>query len=420
MSNIGDNLTDGHLVNDSSGNTKIILHLDSDIFDLSVIFRVSTLILILVLALVGNILVFLVFLRKPSMLSISNRFIFQLAICNFLMTVLLMPSVVANTLYEDWMFSHIWCVFTGFLIILLFAAIIFTLVMITMDRFVAVTQPLQYFNRITSKRGYIMLTSVWIIALILALPPLVVPDAIEYHEYRYACTIGSRSSFVFTLGYSLFLILCGFLVPLSFMLFGYYRIYTAARDLAARDRHRWYVLSDEKTMRHALRTKRRKRRNHNSNTYHHHSSSWKLHISGLTASAGFRKILRIHVGDEWRTAKSGLVVIFTFVVTWLPFFGVIAFESVHEGNKHVSPTWEWVSLWLAFCSCACNPYVYVFRSAAMRHQALAPLGISRRLSPEVVLQKTWIMYYSARRASEFRRSSMIPPPPSCPSMDGIV
>ena len=323
--------------NDSISN--ITLQLDHSILSFSTVFRVITLILILSAAFIGNILVFVVFLRKPSMLSVSNRFILQLAVCNFLMTILLMPSVIVSTIQEqeDWPYSHIWCVCTGFLIVLLFAAAIFTLVMITVDRYVAVITPLHYFSRITSKRSLMMLTAVWIIAFILALPPLIAHDSIDYHHYRYACTIGSRSNYIFTYGYNIFLILCGFLVPLSVMSFAYYRIYTAARDLVARDRHRWYVLSDEETVRRALRAKKRHR--HHSNTYHHHSSSWRLHISGFTASAGFRKILRIHVGDEWRTAKSGLVVLFTFMVTWLPFFVVIAIESVQDVTKHVSPTW---------------------------------------------------------------------------------
>ncbi|XP_072043459.1 G-protein coupled receptor 161-like [Amphiura filiformis] len=406
-----------NFTNDSFSNLTIPLE-EHPVFSFSTIFRVVTLILILVAAFIGNILVLVVFLRKPSLLSVSNRFILQLTLCNFCMTVLLMPSAVATTLHEQWLFSHAWCVCTGFFIVLFFAATIFTLVMITVDRYVAVVTPLHYYQRITSKRSYLMLISVWFIAALLALPPLIVQDSINYHEYRYSCTIGSRANHIFTYGYNIFLILCGFLVPLSVMSFAYYRIYTAARDLVARDRHRWYVLSDEETVRRALRAKKRPR--NNGNTYQHHSSSWRLHISGFTASAGFRKILRIHVGDEWRTAKSGLVILFTFMVTWLPFFVVIAIESVLGGDQHVSPTWEWVSLWLAFCSCACNPYVYVFRSTSMRHHALAPFGMGRRMSQESALQQVWIMYYSQRRASAFRRPSMVPPPPSCPLPEDMV
>ncbi|XP_072017235.1 G-protein coupled receptor 161-like [Amphiura filiformis] len=359
--------------NDSSSNLTTLSE-DNSSLSLSTLLHVITLSGIILTSLIGNILVLIMFSRQSDLLhgllSYANRFILQLTVCNLCKTVFLMISTVVATIYEEWVFSVDECVCTGFLMVFFFAASIFTHGMITVDRYVAIITPLSYYQLITGKRNKMMLISVWCIAAVLALPTLIAQDSIDYHKYRYSCTIGSRSNRIFTYIYHTLVILVGFLVPFLGMSFAYYRIYTAARDLVARDRHRWVVapqehVQDSVTLDHISSRPR------SSTNFGHYLPSWRLLLPEL--SIGLRKVLRSHVGDELRTATNGLLILFAFLVMWLPFFAVIAIGSAQDGDQHVSPTYlEWVSLWLAYSSCAINPFLYVFRSASMRAHAFAP------------------------------------------------
>ncbi|XP_022102075.1 G-protein coupled receptor 161-like [Acanthaster planci] len=324
------------------------------------IFQISSLLVILIAAFLGNGVIFLVFIRKPSLLSVSNRFVLHLAVCNFLMCAVVMPPVSISVVSTDWMLTDQSCTITGFLNVLLFAAIIFTLVMITVDRYVAVMLPLRYYIYMTTRRAAMMMLVVWIMALALALPPVLGWNYISYHHHRFICTAAvpghdktSGNS------YEIYLMVGGFAVPLILIATMYGRMYFAARNLIARDRHRWFRVpsSDETSS---------------------CSNTDPVKRPRTFTSGGIKKILRVHIGDEWRTAQTTLMVMFSFVVSWLPYYVVGFVEAAFD--KHVSSFWEWLPLWLALSSSAFNPYVYVFRSASMRHHAFSLFGLRRRAS----------------------------------------
>ncbi|XP_038058755.1 G-protein coupled receptor 161-like [Patiria miniata] len=324
------------------------------------IFQITSLMVILIAAFLGNGVIFLVFVRKPSLLSVSNRFVLHLAICNFLMCVVVMPPVLVSVISTDWMLKEQSCIATGFLNVLLFAAIILTLVMITVDRYVAVMLPLRYYIYMTARRAALMILLVWIMALALALPPVFGWNSISYHHHRFICTAAvPDGSGTPNDSYEIYLVVGGFAVPLISIASMYGRMYLAARDLVARDRHRWFrVPSSEETT--------------------GCSSTDPVKKQRAFTGGGIKKILRVHIGDEWRTAQTTLMVMLSFVVSWLPYYVVGLVEAALD--RHVSPFWEWIPLWLALSSSAFNPYVYVFRSASMRHHAFSLFGLRRHAS----------------------------------------
>jgi hypothetical protein len=66
--------------------------------------------------------------------------------------------------------------------------------------------------------------------------------------------------------------------------------------------------------------------------------------------------------DEWKTALTSFLVVFTFVICWLPYFIIIILESVLNKPESIPAEVETVSILLAMSSCAINPLVYVFLS----------------------------------------------------------
>lgn len=82
----------------------------------------------------GNLLVVLTLYRKPYLLTPSNKFVFSLTLSNLLLSVLVLPFVVASSLKGEWLFGVVWCNFTALLYLLISSASMLTLGAIAIDR----------------------------------------------------------------------------------------------------------------------------------------------------------------------------------------------------------------------------------------------------------------------------------------------
>lgn len=94
-------------------------------------------VVILVIALfvcLGNLLVVLTLYRKPYLLTPSNKFVFSLTLSNLLLSLLVLPFVVASSLNGEWLFGVVWCNFTALLYLLISSASMLTLGAIAIDR----------------------------------------------------------------------------------------------------------------------------------------------------------------------------------------------------------------------------------------------------------------------------------------------
>lgn len=82
----------------------------------------------------GNLLIVLTLYQKPYLLTPSNKFVFSLTLSNFLLSVLVLPFVVASSLNGEWLFGVVWCNFTALLYLLISSASMLTLGAIAIDR----------------------------------------------------------------------------------------------------------------------------------------------------------------------------------------------------------------------------------------------------------------------------------------------
>ncbi|KAI8507537.1 hypothetical protein Bbelb_149170 [Branchiostoma belcheri] len=70
-------------------------------------------IVIFMSSVIANLIVFALFYKKPSLLSISNRFVLNLAVSNFLMSLLVTPSVLVSAMARSWIFGDALCQHVG-------------------------------------------------------------------------------------------------------------------------------------------------------------------------------------------------------------------------------------------------------------------------------------------------------------------
>ena len=319
---------------------------------------------VFVLSFAGNTFVFLVFYKRPSLITISNRFIVNLSVCNILETLFVMPFVFSAIVSQDWYFGPFWCQATGFLMNAIFAASTLTLLVIAVDRYCAVVTPLHYFMRITPTRSVVMILSVWVLAICSSIPPLLGWNRYEYQRRKSACTSVSASSLTNDRSYTTVLVALCFILPLIVMLWTYCVIFKAARNNSEKVRRNSTVpnITDDLSQT-PLRNGRR-------------SSTAPILVHRLSVSSRSNSLLWRR--DEWKAAVTSCMVLSTFIICWLLYFIIIILECILETSNFVTPMIQNISIVLAMSSSAFNPLVYVFRGKLQRVELKVILGIQSK------------------------------------------
>lgn len=144
--------------------------------------------IIVVTGFFGNCLVILVVCANPQMRSsTTNILIANLAIADLLFVVFCVPFTAADYMARIWPFGLYWCKTVQYLIVVTAFASIYTLVLMSVDRFLAVVYPITSRSIRTERNAKITILTLWIIILIASLPALYVHgiQVIIYIFYEY-------------------------------------------------------------------------------------------------------------------------------------------------------------------------------------------------------------------------------------------
>lgn len=316
---------------------------------------------VFVASVVANSFVFVVFCKRKS-LSMSNRFIANLTICNCLNTFLVTPYAFTSLLAKRWVFGNFWCVCTGFMMNVLIGASIFTLAVISIDRYCAVVTPLHYTMRLTSRRCSGLIVCIWVTAVTISSPPLMGWNAIEFQLDKMVCTVKWSSSLRYDKYYTLFLVSFSFLLPLIAMLWTYARMFRAAHGNIVRTRRSSVIRISSPV---ASQCDENAQQSTPINSRRRSSSA---PIIRRLSQCSSRSSSFLWKKEEWKTAVTSFLVLFSFALCWIPYFVVMAVEASGSTSTPICPTVSHLSTVLAMFSCACNPLVYVFRSKVVRQE----------------------------------------------------
>ncbi|XP_044267768.1 octopamine receptor 1-like isoform X1 [Tribolium madens] len=173
---------------------------------------------VIVVVIIGNTLVILAVITTKRLRTVTNCFVMSLAIADWLVGVFVMPPAVANTLMGAWELGWILCDIWVSLDILLCTASILSLCAISVDRYLAVTQPLSYSRRRRSKRlAFTMILVVWMSSALITCPPMFGWYEPGRHEEK-NCRYNKNT------GYVIFSAMGSFFIPMMVMLYVYVRI----------------------------------------------------------------------------------------------------------------------------------------------------------------------------------------------------
>ncbi|CAG9765099.1 unnamed protein product [Ceutorhynchus assimilis] len=212
------------------------------------------------LTVVGNIMVMISFKIDKQLQTISNYFLFSLAVADFAIGLISMPLFTISTLLGYWPLGPLVCDTWLALDYLASNASVLNLLIISFDRYFSVTRPLTYRAKRTNKKAAFMIGSAWGISLLLW-PPWIyswpyiegqrtVPDNecyIQFIETNHYITFGTA--------------IAAFYIPVSVMVFLYWRIWretekrqkdlpnlqAGKKDNSKRSNSSVFVCSDEAT-----------------------------------------------------------------------------------------------------------------------------------------------------------------------------
>lgn len=161
---------------------------------------------------VGNFIVIAVIYRSESLQNATGIFMANLAITDLTLGVILMPITIISSVLGRWTFSDVMCKFCGFLNVMLCSTSALTVMLLSIDRFIAISRPMQYFKLMSKKRALLLSAYMWIHSAIVSTFPLVGWAQYQYVEAEAICfAVNSISYFNFlcasTIFFAIFLII---------------------------------------------------------------------------------------------------------------------------------------------------------------------------------------------------------------------
>ena len=287
---------------------------------------------IILLTLLGNTITLFLIARNRKLQSVTNSFVVSLACADLLMGCIYPLYNVLNytTFYANYDNLHVACSLSLYFIIVSAGVSNLSLLAVSVDRYVAVVQPLRYRVKVTRWRANVAIVSIWLYIIMASLTLFVVygKDSIEYYVAR--CSLLNLIPEWYFFG----IILPHMLTPsvISKVLYG--RIMRVANKLEAK-------------------------------TY------------DLNACLGVVSRSK----KEYKAAKLMAIIMILFILCWAPY---ITFHIVIHAIGTDSPDWLFTALELSkvlSVSSACiNPLVYTWKSKGFRSALKRTCGCSSDVS----------------------------------------
>ncbi|KAH1005589.1 hypothetical protein HUJ04_006539 [Dendroctonus ponderosae] len=181
-------------------------------------FLVILLSIVIVIVVIGNTLVIAAVITTKRLRTVTNCFVMSLAVADWLVGIFVMPPAVAYLIMGAWELGWVLCDLWVSLDILLCTASILSLCAISVDRYLAVTQPLSYSKKRRSKSlAFVMILIVWVSSALITAPPMFGWYESGRHGQK-TCRYNQNT------GYVIFSAMGSFFIPMIVMLYVYVRI----------------------------------------------------------------------------------------------------------------------------------------------------------------------------------------------------
>uniref|UniRef100_A0A7N9CGG9 5-hydroxytryptamine receptor 2A n=1 Tax=Macaca fascicularis TaxID=9541 RepID=A0A7N9CGG9_MACFA len=311
---------------------------------------------VIILTIAGNILVIMAVSLEKKLQNATNYFLMSLAIADMLLGFLVMPVSMLTILYGyRWPLPSKLCAVWIYLDVLFSTASIMHLCAISLDRYVAIQNPIHHSRFNSRTKAFLKIIAVWTISVGISMPIPVFGLQDDSKVFKEGSCLLADDNFVLIGSF------VSFFIPLTIMVITYFLTIKSLQkeatlcvsDLGTRAKLASFSFLPQSSL-----------------------SSEKLFQRSIHRDPGSytgRRTMQ-SISNEQKACKVLGIVFFLFVVMWCPFFitNIMAVICKESCNEDVIGALLNVFVWIGYLSSAVNPLVYTlfnktYRSAFSRY-----------------------------------------------------
>ncbi|XP_033847219.1 probable G-protein coupled receptor 63 [Periophthalmus magnuspinnatus] len=328
------------------------------------IFFCVVMVIILLVALLGNVVVCLMVYQRSAMRSAINILLASLAFADMMLAILNMPFALVTVVTTSWIFGDIFCRVSAMLFWFFLMEGIAVLLIISIDRFLIIVQKQ---DKLSPHRAKVLIALTWGLSFIFSFPLAVGSPLLQSPSRAPQCVFGYSTEPGYH-AYVLILMLVFFFVPFTIMVYTFLGILNTIR--------------------------------HNAIRIHSRSDSMCLSQASKLGLLSLQRPFQINIDMSFKTRAFATILILFSVSTvcWGPFTAYSLMSTFSHGFYFKDSYFQistWL-LWLCYLKSALNPLIYYWRIKKFRDACLdlmpkyvkflpqLPGNTKRRIQPSAV------------------------------------
>ncbi|XP_055922976.1 octopamine receptor beta-1R-like [Eupeodes corollae] len=323
-----------------------------------IIFKCFVIGFIILAAVFGNMLVIVSVMRHRKLRIITNYFVVSLAVADMLVALCAMTFNASVEVSGKWIFGSIMCDVWNSFDVYFSTASILHLCCISVDRYYAIVQPLDYPLIMTHTKVILMLIVVWLSPALLSFVPIFLGWYTTEANWQHLKTNPHICQFKVNKSYAIISSSVSFWIPGIVMIFTYYKIYREA-DRQERLLYRSKVA--------ALLLDKHLQINHIP------VPRPSIHVEQTTITTMRR---------EKKAARTLGIIMSAFLVCWLPFFLWYITSSLCD-SCNTPRIVVCILFWIGYFNSALNPIIYAYFNREFR---IAFKKTLQSCCPQAILQ----------------------------------
>ena len=189
--------------------------------------------IVIMLSLMGNSLVVTVILRYKRLKNATNYILLSLAIADLTVSFLVMLPAMIQDVFQKWIFSQLFCKFYNAFDITCCTASILHLLLVAIDRYIAIFKPLTYRNVVRKWHVFMMVIFVWALSLSMSFIPIFMGwNQLDKSNNTLNGTKNDTCALEANVPYAIISSSLSFFIPLVIMAVVYLQIFIVARHQA--------------------------------------------------------------------------------------------------------------------------------------------------------------------------------------------